>query len=54
MEAKFAKSAWGQKLAKRAAKAAQSDFDRYKAAVTKMKRSAQVRRAFNKLKKSAK
>ncbi|PRW60503.1 60S ribosomal L14 [Chlorella sorokiniana] len=54
VEAKFAKSAWGQKLAKRAAKAATTDFDRYKAAVQKMKRSAQVRRAFNSLKKAAK
>ena len=45
VEAKFAKSAWGQKLAKRAAKAAMTDFDRYKAAVQKMKRSAQVRSA---------
>lgn len=44
IEAKFAKSAWGQKLAKRAAKAATTDFDRYKAAVQKMKRSAQVGR----------
>lgn len=31
VEAKFAKSAWGQKLSKRAAKAATTDFDRYKA-----------------------
>lgn len=31
-----------------------TDFDRYKAAVQKMKRSAQVRRAFNSLKKAAK
>ena len=30
VEAKFNKSAWGQKLAKRSAKAAQTDFDRYK------------------------
>ena len=41
---KFAASAWGQKLAKRAAKADQTDFDRYKAMVQKIKRSAQVRR----------
>ena len=54
VEAKFAKSAWGQKLAKREAKAATTDFDRYKAAVQKIKRSAQVRRVFNQLKKSAK
>ena len=54
VEAKFAKSAWGQKLQKRVDKAAMTDFDRYKAAVAKMKRSAQVRRAFNALKKSAK
>ncbi|KAL4421522.1 hypothetical protein ABPG75_010813 [Micractinium tetrahymenae] len=54
VEAKFAKSGWGQKLAKRAAKAAMTDFDRYQAAAQKMKRSSQVRRAFNALKKSAK
>ena len=42
VEAKFAKSAWGQKLAKRVAKAAMTDFDRYQAAVQKMKRSAKV------------
>lgn len=51
---KFASSAWGQKLAKRDAKAATTDFDRYKATVAKIKRSAVVRRTFNKLKKSAK
>ncbi|GAB4822502.1 hypothetical protein N2152v2_009548 [Parachlorella kessleri] len=50
---KFAASAWGQKLAKRAAKADQTDFDRYKAMVQKIKRSAQVRKAFNQLKKQA-
>lgn len=33
VEAKFAKSAWGQKLAKRSAKAAMTDFERYQAAV---------------------
>lgn len=43
VEKKFAASAWGQKLAKRQAKAAQNDFDRYKAMVQKVKRSAQVR-----------
>lgn len=52
--AKFAASSWGQKLAKREAKANQSDFDRYKSTVAKIKRSAQVRRAVNKLKKAAK
>lgn len=51
---KFAASSWGQKLAKRKAKAEMTDFDRYKAAVAKMKRSAQVRRTLNKLKKAAK
>jgi large subunit ribosomal protein L14e len=51
--AKFAASSWGKKLAKRDAKAAQTDFDRYKAAVAKMKHSAQVRRTVNKLKKTA-
>ena len=39
---KFAASAWGQKLAKREAKASTTDFDRYKAAAAKMKRSSQV------------
>ncbi len=51
--AKFASSSWGQKIAKREAKANMTDFDRHVAAVNKMKRSAKVRRAFNKLKKSA-
>ena len=51
--AKFAASSWGQKIAKREAKANMTDFDRHVAAVNKMKRSAKVRRAFNKLKKSA-
>ena len=51
--AKFAKSAWGQKLAKREAKAAQTDLDRYRSMVDKIKRSAKVRREFNKLKKAA-
>ena len=42
-----------QKLAKRVAKAATTDFDRYKAAAAKMTRSAKVRRTFNGLKKAA-
>lgn len=51
--AKFAASSWGQKMAKREAKANLNDFERHMATVNKMKRSAKVRRAFNKLKKSA-
>ena len=51
---KFAASSWGQKLAKRDAKAAMNDLDRYKSTVAKIKRSASVRRAVNQLKKSAK
>lgn len=50
---KFAASSWGQKLAKQEAKRAMTDLDRHQAMVTKVKRSAQVRKAFNKLKKSA-
>jgi large subunit ribosomal protein L14e len=50
---KFAASSWGQKLARREAKAAMTDFDRHVAAVKKMKRSATVRRTYNKLRKSA-
>lgn len=53
VEGKFASSSWGQKLARREAKKNMSDFDRHCAAVKKMKRSASVRKAFNKLKKSA-
>jgi large subunit ribosomal protein L14e len=52
VEGKFAASAWGQKLARREAKKNMTDFDRHCAAVNKMKRSASVRKAFNKLKKS--
>eukprot|EP00890_Picochlorum_soloecismus_P005604 jgi/Picsp_1/6044/NSC_03398-R1_ribosomal protein l14 component of cytosolic 80s ribosome and 60s large subunit len=50
---KFAASNWGEKIAKREAKASLNDFERHVAAVKKMKRSAKVRSAFNKLKKSA-
>jgi len=51
---KFAASGWGKKIAKREAKAAQNDLDRYKSTVAKIKRSAEVRRTVNKLKKAAK
>jgi large subunit ribosomal protein L14e len=52
VEAKFAASAWGQKLEKRKAKAAMTDFDRYKAMVTKSRRARLVRKTYNQLKKS--
>ncbi len=51
---KFETSSWGKKIAKREAKAAQTDLDRYKSTVAKIKRSAVVRRTVNKLKKAAK
>ncbi|MEW5300079.1 MAG: hypothetical protein WDW38_002915 [Sanguina aurantia] len=51
--AKFAASAWGQKLAKRVVNAASTDFDRFKSAVAKTKRSRLVRKVFNQMKKSA-
>lgn len=51
--AKFAASAWGQKLAKRTVTAAATDFDRFKSAVAKTKRSRLVRKVFNQMKKSA-
>lgn len=54
ISAKFAASSWGQKLAKRSAKAAATDFDRYKAAVVKAKKARAVRKVFNQLKKAAK
>jgi hypothetical protein len=47
---KFAASAWGKKLARQAAKAATSDFDRYKAGVQKAKRSRAIRKAMADLK----
>jgi large subunit ribosomal protein L14e len=49
----FAKSSWGQKLAKQTARKNMTDFDRHTAMVAKVKRSAQVRKEFNKLKKAA-
>jgi hypothetical protein len=49
---KFAATAWGKKLAARAAKAATTDFDRFKAAVAKSKQGRLVRAAVNKLKKA--
>ncbi|KAI8473821.1 MAG: ribosomal protein L14 component of cytosolic 80S ribosome and 60S large subunit [Monoraphidium minutum] len=52
VEAKFAATAWGKKLAARAAKAAMTDFDRYKAAVEKMKKGRKIRQAVNKLRKA--
>lgn len=54
MAAKFAASAWGKKLASRAAKANMSDFDRYTAMVAKAQKSRAVRKVFNQLKKAAK
>lgn len=54
VSAKFAATAWGKKLAARSAKAAMTDFDRYKAAVAKSKKGRLIRQAVNKLKKSAK
>ena len=51
--AKFEKSTWGKKLAQRRTKASLTDFERYKAAVAKSKKSKAVRTAFNKLKKES-
>lgn len=48
--AKFNDSAWGKKLAKRAAKASMTDFDRYKATVAKVTRAKKVEERFLKLK----
>lgn len=53
MLAKFAASAWGKKLARQSAKAATSDFDRFKAAVTKAKKARAVRKVLSTLKKTA-
>ncbi|KAI8469525.1 MAG: ribosomal protein L14 component of cytosolic 80S ribosome and 60S large subunit [Monoraphidium minutum] len=53
VEAKFAATAWGKKLAARASKAAMTDFDRFKAAAEKMKRGRAIRTAVRKLSKKA-
>jgi large subunit ribosomal protein L14e len=50
---KFQASSWGKKLAKQNALAASNDFDRFKAAATKMKKARAVRKVFNVLKKEA-
>mmetsp|Transcript_26481 Transcript_26481/g.57780 ORF Transcript_26481/g.57780 Transcript_26481/m.57780 type:complete len:136 (-) Transcript_26481:313-720(-) len=51
--AKFKASAWGQKLAKQASRAATTDFDRFKAAVAKSKKARAVRKVLSQLKKTA-
>lgn len=51
IDSKFAQSSWGKKLESRQKKASMNDFERYKAAVAKSKKSRAVRTAFNKLKK---
>ena len=53
LDARFGETTWGKKLARRKAKANMTDFDRYKAMVSKSNRAREVRKVFNKLKKSA-
>ena len=43
VEAKFAATPWGKKMASRKAKLATNDFDRYKAMVKKIKTNAKIR-----------
>ena len=43
MHNKFAASSWGKKLARQAAKKVATDFDRFKAAKAKSKRSAAIK-----------
>ncbi|BDA44283.1 60S ribosomal protein L14 [Coccomyxa sp. Obi] len=50
---KFENSTWGKKLAKRSLKATQTDFERYQAAVARRKKSAAVKKVFNKLKSAS-
>lgn len=49
---KFEKSAWGQKLSARVSKATTTDFQRYKWAVAKTKKSQAVRKELKRLQKS--
>ncbi|KAK9820141.1 hypothetical protein WJX72_006581 [[Myrmecia] bisecta] len=51
---KFQQTAWGKKLAARVSKSQTTDFERYKAAVAKSKRSKAVAASLAKLQKSAK
>lgn len=53
LDAKFGETSWGKKLERRRAKAAMTDFDRYRAMVQKTQQARKVRAAFNKLKKDA-
>jgi hypothetical protein len=50
---KFASSSWGKRLAAREAKAAQGDFERFKAAIAKSKKNRLVRKVARQLAKSA-
>lgn len=50
---KFAKSAWGQKLAKRQAKLDKTDFERHQDLVSRRKLSQKTKIIANKLKKQA-
>ena len=54
MAGKFGASSWGQRLAKRAKTANMTDFDRYKALVSRTKTNKAVRKVFNQLKKTSK
>ena len=54
VESKFGKSSWGKKLEARRKKVSLTDFERYKAAVAKSKKSKAARSTFNKLKKQQK
>ena len=49
--AKWEKSSWGQKLARRKAKAKTTDFERFKAAVKKTQRGRAIQAATKKLDK---
>ena len=43
VEAKFAATLWGKKIASRKSKLATNDFDRYKAMVKKIKTNSKIR-----------
>ena len=45
---KFTKTAWGKKLAAKAAKASSNDFGRFKAMIAKKAKSAKVKAALKK------
>ena len=48
VESTFAESSWGKKIAKRKAKESLNDFDRFKLMMSRIKKSAAIKKAMGK------